>query len=72
MATEHSPYRTNGLSHFLGWLSLLVVLLGAAFQVYGQLQALMAREDEADTDRHQLMERMDRLESLILERLATH
>lgn len=49
-----------------------MVLLGAAFQVYGQLQALMAREDEADTDRHQLMDRMDRLETLILERLAAH
>lgn len=68
LPSDYRPPLLNGLGHFLGWLTLLVTLLAAAFSVYGRLTALEAREDESDVDRHSMMDSLGRIEQLLLER----
>lgn len=65
MASSYEPRRGNGLAGFLAWASLLLVLLGAAFTMYGRFTALEARQDESETDRQEIIQRLDRIEQLL-------
>jgi hypothetical protein len=44
------------------------MLLGTMFKVWGEFSQVRARQDESDTDRHEIIERLERLEQRTLER----
>lgn len=68
MAADYQRRGTNGLARFLGWLTLLVTLAGTAFTLYGRLVSLEARMAEADDDRHEIIAKLDRIETMLTAR----
>lgn len=51
---------------WLALATLLAMLLGTMFKIWGDFTALTERMDEADQDRHEIIERLERLEQLAL------
>lgn len=49
---------------WLALATLLAMLLGTMFKIWGDFAALTERMDEADQDRHEIIERLERLEQL--------
>lgn len=68
MGNDGSARRLNGLGHFIAWLTLLMTILGGVLTVYGRLTRLEALQMESDTDRHDMINRLERIELLMLER----